>query len=172
MGFARATDEDFDMQLKLTNASRHSRVSGRAIRSMSGVFGFQDGCIMFRGTKPGWTLGHTAVALPMLSSNAAVCCSIGAVHEDMCQVDDSQPGSGVSGDLNTSELSTVVITLVGKEVTAVDQSVQTSLDVDKTGWPVQNSIEGTTECSTALKASEEPKIGGTQSDGINCDSEV
>lgn len=113
VGFVRATDEFFDNQEKLTNTSRNSRISGCAIREMSGVYAFPDGCIMFRGTKQGWKLGDSDVALPVVLHEAAVSCSISAVHDKYPK--DSQtsrtrkyndvgigsPPGGFSGELST-----------------------------------------------------------------------
>jgi GNAT superfamily N-acetyltransferase len=64
-GLEPCTDEHFDNRERHTNSQRSQRLSGSAIRSMSGVFAFPDACIMFRGTGVGWRLEESpGVALP------------------------------------------------------------------------------------------------------------
>lgn len=129
VGFARASDEYFDCQEKLTNISRHSRVSGWAIRAMSGVYGFPDGCIMFRGTKRGWRVGDSDVALPVGLCEAAVSYSISAVHDDIqmdCQTLPTSRGSDAGTTSSPGECSGELSTWSQVPLTCL--TLQTSMD--------------------------------------------
>jgi hypothetical protein len=93
-GLERCSHEYFDNHERQTNKQRSQRVSGRAVRTMSGVFAFPDSCMMFRGTAAGWRLGDARVVLP---AGLEQCCGLGQeqlVPDPECRPDSSPAFDG------------------------------------------------------------------------------
>jgi ribosomal protein S18 acetylase RimI-like enzyme len=166
-GLEKCTDEYFDNYEPHTNTQRSQRVSGCAIRGMSGVFAFPDSCIMFRGTAEGWSLGaEEPVMLPAGFQQCSASAPAQLAAELACESESSggmdSPGGGeeFAGDNDSGDLAAAAAPRCLDTVRSFTACVCVPLRACPLLWRVRPST-----CADVLQATPKDGEGNTVTDG-------